>query len=340
MVNRIFDKYYNRSTPLMTLQYWQQGEYKGLKELTRGLSYYKPLFIYQKGNGVDVYYANVDECKIPLKYYFKKNPKKFKSVAEKYEKQCRQMLALASCATLKDFQKIYNLHVSFWAKLAIMISVAGLIEKKDKSKIVRQAYVLRKKTEKVEYISGNNLIRLAKQIKPEFRNDIDYLTIQEILSTDNPNLRDLNKRKDKYIYYDNKIYPGLSVEAFEKMLSCKVMQATNHKNLIPPHFIVGSVAAKGKVRGKAKIIMELDDLKKIKKGDILVTPMTTPDYLWAMHKAAAFVTDEGGITCHAAIVAREFKKPCIIGTKIATQILKDGDKIEVDADHGIVRKIK
>jgi pyruvate,water dikinase len=68
--------------------------------------------------------------------------------------------------------------------------------------------------------------------------------------------------------------------------------------------------------------------------------MTTPNYLIAMKRAVAFVTDEGGITCHAAIVAREMQKPCIIGTKIATQVLKDGDLVEVDANKGIVKIIK
>ena len=82
------------------------------------------------------------------------------------------------------------------------------------------------------------------------------------------------------------------------------------------------------------------DQDKLKKGEILVTSMTTPDYLPSMQKASAFVTDEGGITCHAAIIAREMKKPCIIGTKIATKILKDGDLVEVDADKGVVRKLR
>ena len=67
--------------------------------------------------------------------------------------------------------------------------------------------------------------------------------------------------------------------------------------------------------------------------------MTTPDMIMVMHKAAAFVTDEGGITCHAAIVSREMKKPCIVGTKIATKVLKDGDMVEVDATDGTVKKI-
>jgi pyruvate,water dikinase len=68
--------------------------------------------------------------------------------------------------------------------------------------------------------------------------------------------------------------------------------------------------------------------------------MTTPIFLPAMKKASAIITDEGGITCHAAIVSRELKKPCIIGTKIATQILKNGDLVEVDAERGIIKKKK
>lgn len=64
-----------------------------------------------------------------------------------------------------------------------------------------------------------------------------------------------------------------------------------------------------------------------------------PAFMPAMKKAVAFVTDEGGITSHAAIIAREMKKPCIIGTKIATKVLRDGDLVEVDANKGIVRKI-
>jgi pyruvate,water dikinase len=67
--------------------------------------------------------------------------------------------------------------------------------------------------------------------------------------------------------------------------------------------------------------------------------MTDPHYLPIMKKAAAFVTDEGGLLCHAAIVARELKKPCVISTKVATKIFKDGDLVEVDANRGIIRKI-
>lgn len=103
----------------------------------------------------------------------------------------------------------------------------------------------------------------------------------------------------------------------------------------------GTTASKGKVRGIVKVVLDVKkDSGKLNDGDILVTSMTRPEFLPLMSKASAFITDEGGLTCHAGIVAREMNKPCIIGTKNATKILKDGDMVEVDADNGIVRIIK
>jgi len=104
--------------------------------------------------------------------------------------------------------------------------------------------------------------------------------------------------------------------------------------------LTGQSAYKGIVRGPVRILRRLAQMEEVQEGDILVSPMTTPDFMPAMIKAAAFVTDEGGVTCHAGIVAREMKKPCVIGTKFATQILKDGDLVEVDAEKGIVTLIE
>lgn len=104
----------------------------------------------------------------------------------------------------------------------------------------------------------------------------------------------------------------------------------------------GTVASQGNkkiYRGKVKILSSPKDGHKIKKGDFLVAPMTTPDFILAMKIASGFITDEGGVTCHAAIVAREMNKPCIIGTKNATLILKDNDLVEIDTKNGIIKKI-
>lgn len=104
--------------------------------------------------------------------------------------------------------------------------------------------------------------------------------------------------------------------------------------------IYGNVASHGIARGTVRVVHSESELDKVRSGDVLVAYMTKPSYLPAMRKATAFVTNEGGITCHAAIVAREMRKPCVIDTKIATQVLKDGDLVEVDANNGVVRIVK
>ena len=100
----------------------------------------------------------------------------------------------------------------------------------------------------------------------------------------------------------------------------------------------GLGASPGVGEGIVKMIVTMEDLPKIQKGDILVTKMTNPDMVPAMRRAAAIVTDEGGITCHAAIVSRELGIPCIVGTGNITELVRDGDKISVDATHSIVYK--
>jgi phosphohistidine swiveling domain-containing protein len=102
----------------------------------------------------------------------------------------------------------------------------------------------------------------------------------------------------------------------------------------------GQTACMGKAKGIVKIVNSPTDMEKMNNGDILVSIATNPDIVPAMKKAAAIVTEQGGITSHAAIVSREMKVPCIIGTKVATKVLKDGDLVEVDGDTGLVKIIK
>lgn len=99
----------------------------------------------------------------------------------------------------------------------------------------------------------------------------------------------------------------------------------------------GTVAFPGKVRGRVCVSFTSNDTDRIEQGDILVCNLTNPDYNHVFPKLAGIVTDEGGVLCHSAIMAREFKIPCIIGTKIATKVLRTGDVVEVDAEKGIVK---
>jgi pyruvate,water dikinase len=100
--------------------------------------------------------------------------------------------------------------------------------------------------------------------------------------------------------------------------------------------VKGETASPGVASGGVKIIKDISELDKIQEGNVMVTTMTTPDMVPAMQKAAAIVTDEGGMTCHAAIVSREMGTPCIVGTGNGTEVLKEGDIITVHATHGVV----
>ncbi|MBU1031256.1 MAG: PEP/pyruvate-binding domain-containing protein [Nanoarchaeota archaeon] len=105
-------------------------------------------------------------------------------------------------------------------------------------------------------------------------------------------------------------------------------------------FVRGISACKGIVHGKVRIIENKDGLSKFKKDEILITQFTIPTFFPQMKQAKAIVTNDGGITCHAAIISRELKKPCVVGTKYATQIFKNGDLVLVNANHGFVRRLK
>jgi pyruvate, water dikinase len=98
----------------------------------------------------------------------------------------------------------------------------------------------------------------------------------------------------------------------------------------------GETASAGAASGPVRLVLDPSELSKVEKGDILVTGMTTPDMVPAMQRASAIVTNEGGMTCHAAIVSRELGIPCVVGTDHATDVLRDRQMITVHASKGVV----
>lgn len=169
--------------------------------------------------------------------------------------------------------------------------------------------------------------------------EISLLTNQEILDLVRGKYLNtaylLSRRKKPCLLYTKDfqkiefIY-GQEVTDFEKRYQ---------KNFSHIKQFSGTSAGRGLIKGRVKIILEQKDFHKFSAGDILVAKMTSVDFIPIMKKAGAFVTDEGGLACHAAVVSREYLKPCIVGTKIATQVLKDGDWVEVDASKGLVKKL-
>lgn len=145
----------------------------------------------------------------------------------------------------------------------------------------------------------------------------------------------LNLRNEKQEVIDN---PAEITEIQKYFLKLDM----EHKKSKDNNEITGQVAYSSNeiIKGKVIVIKDKSELKNKSRsiaGKILVAIQTTPHYIPYMKKAKAIITDEGGLTCHAAIVAREFKIPCIIGTKTATQILKDNDSVEIDTNKGIIK---
>jgi phosphohistidine swiveling domain-containing protein len=159
--------------------------------------------------------------------------------------------------------------------------------------------------------------------------------IKEMLLSGKVNKEEIRNRTEFCGLYteENKIYVCTKekAKALENLIVTKVHGEVSE--------LRGQCACLGYAKGRVKIIQGAKDMHKFQKGDILVAYATDPDVVPAMKKAAAIVTEQGGVTCHAAIVARELKIPCVIGTKIATKVLRDGDLVEVDASKGIVRKL-
>lgn len=102
--------------------------------------------------------------------------------------------------------------------------------------------------------------------------------------------------------------------------------------------IRGLGASPGLASGVVKVVKSLDELDKIQEGDVMVVAMTTPDMVPAMKRANGIVTDEGGVTCHAAIISRELGIPCVVGTGDATSALKEGSEVTADGKKGLVYK--
>lgn len=181
------------------------------------------------------------------------------------------------------------------------------------------------------------LVEIAKRLRLT-RYQVQFMLmgeVKEALLHDKNYKSILQKRMIECILYTEKNFETIYTGQQAKRLSKRFKKFTD-TTLAE---FSGQTAQPGYAKGIVKKIFRAKDMGKMNKGDILVSVATDPDIIQAMRKAAAIITEQGGITSHAAIVSRELGIPCVIGTKIATRVLKDGDRVEVDATNGIIRKI-
>lgn len=202
-------------------------------------------------------------------------------------------------------------------------------------------------------LTSSSIVKVDDQVAPYFLRKIckyykiplkywNYLTSDEVLEIVRKGrfLQKLRNSLDSKYPFCTILTLSGKTTILTKYKTKKIIKIFEKQFKKDVNIIRGVVANKGFIKGVVKIVFKKGDLLQIKKDQILVTPMTKADFMPYLTKISAIITDEGGVTCHAAIVSRELKIPCIISTKIATQVLKDGDLVEVDAVKGIIKKIK
>ncbi len=325
---------------LVTIKNKDLKLYVGKKELKR-LSCFGLLFFEKK----------LSSYKKEVNKNLKEAPKMFKSFAAK------NINILTNNSLKQEFLKLIKYIISLWTfyfytEYFLHEGVAQKIEENPVSskgywgkieEMQKLKFSLRTVLNKTYFLNGNIVNRYLKEIqKRTKRKDLYDLHYQEIA-----NLLDgtkIEKENRQYLVFGK--FNQWRLISGEKAL--KIIN--NFDQFLLPKTsgeikLKGQIANSGFYTGRVKIIpfdLKKDisqEINKMNKGDILVTGSTGPEMIKACKKAGAIVTEEGGICSHAAIVSREFGIPCIIGTKIATKVLKDGQLIEVDATKGIVKII-
>ena len=193
------------------------------------------------------------------------------------------------------------------------------------------------------FIAGHYLrlfleeIGKRKKVNPD---DLEFYwcwEIKELLEDKKVSEEELRQRKEKQVcrYTDkNQVFLKDNFDAIVNPF----LEIDFDPNLKEVEGLTTSKGS-GVVKGKAKIVLDVKEFDKVDKGDILIAAMTSPEYILIMRKASAIITDEGGMTCHAAIVSRELGIPCLVATKFATKLFKDDDLVEVDPEKGLVKKV-
>ncbi|MBI5002410.1 hypothetical protein HZC31_03430 [Candidatus Woesearchaeota archaeon] len=181
---------------------------------------------------------------------------------------------------------------------------------------------------------------IAIHLSLEKYQDVVYLLPEEVVSLlkseRSADKKLIEQRKIGFTYMTFGSDENLIIQGDDALKSLNHLKLPNHTGGI----ITGTPAFKGVVQGKVTLITKREQWSSIQKAEILVIHTTTPDIVPYLKNIKAIVTEEGGILSHASVISREMKIPCIIGTKIATKAFKDGDIVEVDAEKGIVKKIK
>ncbi len=339
----ICEKLYTRDFTLCTHQLWYYGEASDPKTWTDHERPDKPYIVFHhRDTATDAYYAQLDDgywSDHEVIRLINEKPHFTEIVGKTFQArivEVNDIIENEPVLTLKEL-KAFTSHIREdwqWFE-ALWESILNLEEMPERKGELDALLEVRKKTEKMPPATDAIIRKSIMNLYPSTAAYADVLLLEEIFNNALPSEKVLQERQAGFYYTDDKLFPNSAKEEIERTYGLQLTRAETDDT----GEIHGQVAYPGKVTGHVRRLHGVKQLAEFQDGEILVAATTTPDLLPAMKKAAAIVSDEGGLVCHAAIVARELKIPCVIGTKVAMDVLRDGDLVEVDAEQGIVRKI-
>ena len=216
----------------------------------------------------------------------------------------------------------------------------AMLKSMELSRLLAEWQDERKQSSMTFMYGGVQLMKeIASRLEREWE-EVACLTPREVLKALDGKLVSAAEMRGRRAFSAIIATRGHAVALFDddaKLLYDSLMQKSKHETL-QLEGMTASIGANPVVRAKCRIVND-PEKDVIEEGEVLVASMTRPEFVPLMKKASAVVTNEGGLTCHAAIVAREFNLPCIVGTKHATRVFKTGDLLEVNTRHGKVTKI-
>ena len=315
-----------RQKSLIDIELYYKGEYFGIKNITKNLYYFKPLFVYNNvDNNVSIYYNNTDLEELPNPMYYLLDIYFDKTL--KYYRKIKKDIEYLNNTINNKLEIDYRTYIDKIIEIYPFTSLGQLAGHfNDTSKRVKDLLIeFREKYDYIIYKAVDYLVFKFKAILPDnYKEYIDFLLIDEIINSKLPSIESLENRKLGYIYY-NSLYVTTDYDNFFRDNNINIEEASN--SLLNGTFAYSSNT---NITGRVCVILSDKDFNNFKRGDIIVTPMTSPKFLSLIKECKAIITDEGGTLSHAAIISRELKIPCLVGCTNATKNLSTGNMIEIN----------
>ena len=316
-----------RQKSLIDIELYYKGEYFGIKNITKNLYYFKPLFVYNNvDNNVSIYYNNTDLEELPNPMYYLLDIYFDKTL--KYYRKIKKDIEYLNNTINNKLEIDYRTYIDKIIEIYPFTSLGQLAGHfNDTSKRVKDLLIeFREKYDYIIYKAVDYLVFKFKAILPDnYKEYIDFLLIDEIINSKLPSIESLENRKLGYIYYNNSLYVTTDYDKFFGDNNINIEEASN--SLLNGTFAYSSNT---NITGRVCVILSDKDFNNFKRGDIIVTPMTSPKFLSLIKESKAIITDEGGTLSHAAIISRELKIPCLVGCTNATKNLSTGNMIEIN----------